>query len=72
MKTQHINALAALPTDRPKVLHALKGSSASIGFIQLSQLCKQLEKDGISDDSYLLLKQVLQASINALELKISI
>ena len=53
-------------------LHALKGSSASIGFIQLSQLCKQLEKDGISDDSYLLLKQVLQASINALELKISI
>ena len=70
--TQHINALAALPTDRPKVLHALKGSSASIGFIQLSQLCKQLEKDGISDDSYLLLKQVLQASINALELKISI
>ena len=69
--TQHINALATFPADRPKALHALKGSSASIGFTQLSQLCKQLEKDGISDDSYQLLKQVLQASINALELKLS-
>lgn len=69
--TQHINALAAFPADRPKALHALKGSSASIGFTQLSQLCKQLEKDGISDDSYQLLEQVLQASINALELKLS-
>ncbi|MEH6464448.1 MAG: TMAO reductase system sensor histidine kinase/response regulator TorS [Shewanella psychromarinicola] len=69
--TEHINALAALPADRAKALHALKGSSASIGFIQLSQLCKQLETDGISADSYPLLKQVWQASINALEFKLA-
>ncbi|MBB1440599.1 TMAO reductase system sensor histidine kinase/response regulator TorS [Shewanella sp. SG41-4] len=68
--TQHINTLAVLSADNVKVLHALKGSSASIGFIQLSQLCKQLEKDRIDDGSYHLLKQVWLASINALELKL--
>nr|WP_198552590.1 TMAO reductase system sensor histidine kinase/response regulator TorS [Psychromonas sp. MB-3u-54] len=68
--TTQINALRAIPAEGAKLLHALKGSSASIGFIKLSQLCKQLETDGISDDSSQLLKQVWQASINALELKL--
>lgn len=63
-----ITALGQISSDGPGLLHALKGSSASMGCIALSQRCKQLELDGLNGDSYQSLKQLWQASINALEL----
>jgi two-component system sensor histidine kinase TorS len=63
-----IAALVQISSDGPGLLHALKGSSASMGCIALSQRCKQLELDGLNGDSYQSLKQLWQASISALEL----
>lgn len=69
--TEQVNKLANLPVDSNKLLHSLKGSSASIGLTKLSCLCKQFEKDGLNNISYQYLKQVWQTSLTALELKIN-
>ncbi len=66
--TAQITALADNNCDAATLLHALKGSSASMGCIALSQRCKQLELDELNDDSYQSLKKLWQASISALEL----
>ncbi|QYJ87036.1 TMAO reductase system sensor histidine kinase/response regulator TorS [Shewanella mesophila] len=63
---KQIKALATQPQEYAPLLHALKGSSASMGLLALSQLCRQLEESGIDEPSYLLLKQVWQASLGAL------
>lgn len=63
---KQIKALATQPQEYVPFLHALKGSSASMGLLALSQLCRQLEESGIDEPSYLLLKQVWQASLEAL------
>ena len=63
---KQIKALATQPQEYAPLLHALKGSSASMGLLALSQLCRQLEESGIDEPLYSLLKQVWQASLDAL------
>ena len=63
---KQIKALATQPQEYALLLHALKGSGASMGLLALSQFCRQLEESGIDEPSYLQLKQVWQASLDAL------
>ncbi|WP_394203147.1 TMAO reductase system sensor histidine kinase/response regulator TorS [Shewanella waksmanii] len=49
---QHISTLSQASDDYLKVLHALKGSSASIGMQSLASLCKQTELQVASVDDY--------------------
>ncbi|SQH77847.1 Sensor histidine kinase/response regulator TorS (fragment) [Shewanella benthica] len=40
-----VSALHTFTADSPRLLHALKGSSASMGLLALSKLCQSLEKN---------------------------
>ncbi|CCK76857.1 Multi-sensor hybrid histidine kinase [Oleispira antarctica RB-8] len=41
---QHIDQLSLFPQDAPRLLHALKGSSYSMGLIALGNLCQVIEE----------------------------
>ena len=69
--TEQIRLMEEQNNDPGPLLHALKGSSASLGLVTLYQLCKQLEDQGIDKESYLLLVKVWQASMSAFEEKLN-
>ncbi|WP_028771511.1 TMAO reductase system sensor histidine kinase/response regulator TorS [Shewanella waksmanii] len=68
---QHIASLASGENDYLKVIHALKGSSASMAMLQLAQECKQVELLGLNAQQYVSeqherICQVWQQSMQAL------
>nr|WP_317630128.1 TMAO reductase system sensor histidine kinase/response regulator TorS [Shewanella sp. SM74] len=69
--TEQIRLMEEQNNDPGPLLHALKGSSASLGLVTMYQLCKQLEDQGIDKESYLLLVKVWQASMSAFEEKLN-
>jgi len=62
-----LSQLAALPNDPSKLLHALKGSSASMGLTELSALCHTLEKRAYGTDEHQALAHLLAFSLDALQ-----
>ncbi len=60
-----LSALSQKSENRNTLLHALKGSSASMGFIALSKLCKLLETSEYKDDEYQGLQQLHKDSLAA-------
>ncbi|MDX1281942.1 TMAO reductase system sensor histidine kinase/response regulator TorS [Shewanella colwelliana] len=68
---KQMQALATLPSNTEQILHALKGSSASMGLLALSERCKTLELDGFNSESYSALYNLWQESIDALADKLA-
>ena len=64
-------ALAQLPANSSELLHGLKGSSASMGLVALTQLCQQLESCTLTIEEYQALQQLWQDSIDAVSLKLA-
>ncbi|WP_434931302.1 TMAO reductase system sensor histidine kinase/response regulator TorS [Shewanella sp. HL-SH5] len=64
-------ALAQLPANSGELLHGLKGSSASMGLVALSQRCQQLESCTLNDEGYQALQRLWQDSIDAVSLKLT-
>ncbi|ACA87796.1 TMAO reductase system sensor histidine kinase/response regulator TorS [Shewanella woodyi] len=60
-----LSALLQKSENRNTLLHALKGSSASMGFIALSKLCKLLETSEYKDGEYQGLQQLHKDSLAA-------
>nr|WP_232847189.1 TMAO reductase system sensor histidine kinase/response regulator TorS [Shewanella nanhaiensis] len=60
-----LSALSQKSENRNTLLHALKGSSASMGLIGLSKMCKLLETSEYQDDEYLGLLQLHKDSLAA-------
>ncbi|WP_025819358.1 TMAO reductase system sensor histidine kinase/response regulator TorS [Shewanella marina] len=63
----HLQSLLEHNGDSAKVLHALKGSSGSMGLSALAERCKLLEHKALTDEDIDSLHQLQQASISALE-----
>ncbi|WP_308304384.1 TMAO reductase system sensor histidine kinase/response regulator TorS [Shewanella sp. GutDb-MelDb] len=68
----HMATLAAAPKDFERILHALKGSSASMGLTQLATTCGDIEQLKVTAEEYLQQHQQLlalwQRSMEALSL----
>ncbi|MCW3172938.1 TMAO reductase system sensor histidine kinase/response regulator TorS [Shewanella sp. FYR11-62] len=64
-------ALVQLPANSSELLHGLKGSSASMGLVALTQLCQQLESCTLTIEEYQALQQLWQDSIDAVSLKLA-
>ncbi|WP_076412743.1 TMAO reductase system sensor histidine kinase/response regulator TorS [Shewanella sp. UCD-KL12] len=62
-----LEKLGLFGSDTDKLLHALKGSSASMGLTALSALCKGLEKSDYQDSQHLQLVELLADSVAALQ-----
>ncbi|MDP5146260.1 TMAO reductase system sensor histidine kinase/response regulator TorS [Shewanella sp. ULN5] len=69
--TAQIAALANLPANSSELLHGLKGSSASMGLVALTQLCQQLETCTFTNEEYQALQQLWQDSMDAVSVKLS-
>ncbi|MFT5235449.1 MAG: two-component system sensor histidine kinase TorS [Shewanella sp.] len=65
-----LSALTEESNNRNAVLHALKGSSASMGLMGLFELCKRLEKTGYHVDEHLKLQRLHQDSLAMLTMLI--
>ncbi len=64
---KQIQALGEYPRHAGTLLHALKGSSASMGLIAMANLCKGLEGGAYQDGEHQELLQLYRDSITALE-----
>ena len=69
--TAQIAALANLPANSSELLHGLKGSSASMGLVALTQLCQQLETCTFTNEEYQALQQLWQDSMDTVSVKLS-
>ncbi len=58
-----LDGLMATDANTAKLLHSLKGSSASIGLIKLSAFCKQQEQEVFGEDIHQALVRLWQASL---------
>jgi len=62
-----VHALGEYPKHTGTLLHALKGSSASMGLIAMADLCKVLEGEAYQVSEHQQLLRLYRESINALE-----